>query len=177
MSKTHIVKQGEHLSEIAKQNGFRDFHTVWNHPGNAALRAARDPHVLVPGDKLFIPDPKPKTEKRPTGALHTFAVAVNKLFLRLRLLDFDGKPISGATCDVALRSGQPADNVNTDGKGIMEDPVDPATHRGEVTAHVPPPKSPPPTPLADNKVKIELRIGHLNPEFKLSGQQARLNNL
>lgn len=177
MGKTHIVKQGEHLSDIAKQNGFRDFHTIWDDGNNAELRATRDPHVLFPGDKLFIPDRTPKTEDRPTGAQHPFVVEISKLFLRLRLLDLDGKPIPSAPCDVALVSGQDPDSVTTDGKGILIDDLDPTLHQGEVTAHIPPPNPPPPDPAPEKTIQYDLRIGHLNPEFKLSGQQARLNNL
>jgi len=175
---THVVKQGEHLSQIAKNAGFRDFHTIWDHPANAQLRATRDPHVLFPGDKVFIPEHKTKAQDRGTDALHDFVVTLTRLFLRLRVLDLDGNPITGAACDIALQSGKDADEASTDGKGIVEDEIpDPAIHQGEVTVHVPPPKPPPPDPVPEKKLKLDVHIGKLNPEFKLSGQQARLNNL
>ncbi len=174
MAKKHIVKQGETLSSIALENGFRNFHTIFDDPSNAALRAKRDPHVLLPGDELFIPDPKDRTESRPAGAAHRFVADVSALLLRLRLLDVNGQAIASAPCDVGLESDQPPDTVNTDAKGVLEEPVGATVQKGEVVAHIVAKKSPPPP---EQKVKFELRIGHLNPEFKLSGQQARLNNL
>src|SRR5437870_2055914 len=49
MSKTRVIKQGEHLSGIAQEEGFVNFHTIFDHPNNAALKALRDPHDLFPG--------------------------------------------------------------------------------------------------------------------------------
>jgi hypothetical protein len=180
MSKTHTVRQGEHLTGIARANGFNDFHTIWDHPENAALRAKRDPHVLFPGDKLFIPDLTEKSVSRQTDSVHRFLVRASALFLRLRLLDIDGKAIPDAPCDVGLEADSPAQSSKTDGKGILESPLSPAVQKGEVVAQIPPKKpagkeEPPPVP--EQKVKFDLVIGALNPEFKLSGQQARLNNL
>ena len=186
MSKTQIVKQGDTLSTIALENGFRDFHTIFDHPNNAKLKATRDPHVLLPGDKLFIPDLEPKTVDRATGSVHKFVVAGSRLFLRLKLLDVNGKALASTPCDVALEAGKAPDPDNTtDANGILEASLDAGVRKGEVTAHVqskvkpPTPKKddPPPPPPPEEKVKFDLRIGHLNPEFKLSGQQARLNNL
>ncbi len=185
MSKVHIVKQGETLSSIALENGFRNFRTIFDHPNNAALKAVRDPHVLFPGDQLFIPDPQAKTLDRAAGSLHRFAVSAGKLFLRLKLLDVNGKALAKTPCDVGLESDKPADpNNSTDGNGILEAEVDPGVRKGEVTAHVPSAVKPQPTKdnptppdPPEQKIKFDLQIGSLNPEFKLSGQQARLNNL
>jgi hypothetical protein len=52
----HVGTQREHLSAIGQQNGFRSYHTIWDQPNNADLKAKRDPQVLFPGDQLFIPD-------------------------------------------------------------------------------------------------------------------------
>jgi hypothetical protein len=187
LAKTHIVEQGEHLSSIARLNGFQNFHSIWDHPNNAALKAKRDPHVLVPGDRLFIPDREQKTEPISTGALHIFAINVSTIFLRLRLLDINGKPLNGIRCDAFVSAGiKVSDSVTTDGKGILADPnpLDPTVRTGQVLAHIPPappapPKKgdPPPSPGRETILKWDLRIGDLNPVFKLSGQQARFNNM
>lgn len=181
MAKTHIIKQGETLSSVASENGFRNFHAIFDHPQNAALKAIRDPHVLLPGDELFIPDIEPKTVERTAGSLHRFIVQTSRLLLRLRLLDVNGRPLANTACDVGLESGKEPDIEVTDAEGALEKPLAANIRQGEVTAHVqtsPPKKGPPPPPQSlEQKVKFDLRIGSLNPEFKLSGQQARLNNL
>jgi len=48
------IEQGDHLPRIADENGFSDWHTIWDDPNNASLRAQRqDPGVLAPGDRLL----------------------------------------------------------------------------------------------------------------------------
>ena len=55
MAKTHTVQRGETIVDIAMKNGFRTWETVWQHAANDALRKQRqNPHVLAPGDTLFI---------------------------------------------------------------------------------------------------------------------------
>src|SRR5450432_2358900 len=47
MPTCHIVEQGEHLSKIAADYGFRDSDTIWHYPDNAELKAKRKtPHIL-----------------------------------------------------------------------------------------------------------------------------------
>ena len=38
----HIVRQGEHLARIARQHGFSDYQTIWDHPENAQLKQKRE---------------------------------------------------------------------------------------------------------------------------------------
>jgi N-acetylmuramoyl-L-alanine amidase len=199
MAVTHIVKQGETLSGIAAQHGFGNFRTIFDHPNNAALKARRDPHVLFPGDRVFIPDRIEKNENRQTGAVHVFATEIRPLLLRLKLLDLDRNPIANAICDVGVETPPPpvkkdapppkpeTQKIPTDAAGFLERrPIAPRVRHGEVTAHIPPKKKPPPPPNKDTPpppepkettVKFDLKIGSLNPPTKLSGQQARLNNL
>ncbi|HEY6945459.1 MAG TPA: LysM domain-containing protein, partial [Candidatus Acidoferrum sp.] len=71
MSETHIVEQGEHLSQIAKKYGFPDYKIVWDHPENADLKKLRkNPNILFPGDQVFIPDKEEKEESGPTDKRH-----------------------------------------------------------------------------------------------------------
>jgi hypothetical protein len=168
MAKTLIVKQGEHLSGIAEDNGFANFHVILDHPNNAALRALRDDHVLFPGDKLFIPDRQEKIEQGVTAKLHTFEVKIPSLFLRLCVHDLDNQPVAKAQGTLGLESKDPA-QVQTDGKGIIEREIVRPVSRvrdGELRLE-----------KSNTKLKFDLKIGHLNPKNKLSGQQARLNNL
>ncbi len=180
MPKTHIVQQGEHLSGIADENGFANYHAIWDHPSNQALRAVRDPHALFPGDELFIPDLRLKREQVVTTRVHYFKVLVTPLFLRLRLRDLDNQPIADTECQLGLESKK-AEPRKTDAKGVVlpdSQRIKPSTRDGELVALVqkkPAQKDAPPSPV--EKIKFDLKIGHLDPERRLSGQQARLNNL
>lgn len=62
---TYVVKQGDTLESIARAHGFLRWQTLYNHPANAAFRAARpDPGRLSPGDRIVIPD-RPDAQRRP----------------------------------------------------------------------------------------------------------------
>ena len=176
MPKDHIVKQGEHLTGIAEHYGFRDYKTVWEDGANAALAAKRNAHVLHPDDKLSIPDKVVKEEPRPTTATHVFQINITKLFVRLKVRDLDFNPLKGSAYEVRLVS---ADAKNprtgtTDGEGILKEqikrPVEPVVDAEARVTEVPKAGEP-------KTHKFDLKIGFLNPVHKLSGQQARLNNL
>ena len=103
----HEVQQGEHLSGIALDYGFPDFTPIWNHPQNAELKQKREnPHVLLPGDKLFVPDKTAKEYSRPADNQHTFEVLTTPLFYPIVVgLGFD--PIwYGVLVVVSMEQGQ-----------------------------------------------------------------------
>jgi hypothetical protein len=56
--------------------------------------------------------------------------------------------------------------VKTDGKGIIEQEIDPLAHEGELVVFV-----------KDSSLKFNLKIGDLDDVHTLVGQQARLNNM
>lgn len=73
MPKKYIVKKGDSLSRIADEHGFRNWKTIYDAPENAELRAKRpDPHLILVGDTVMIPDPKPRPEVVTSGTLATF---------------------------------------------------------------------------------------------------------
>jgi hypothetical protein len=176
MSKIHIVKQGEHLSGIAAKYGFGDWHIVWKDGENAKLRAVRDPHVLFPGDKLFIPERAEKTEKGETAIVHTFEINIPLLLLRLRVLDLDRRPVAEAPCELRVKPVE-VTLKKTDAKGIVEEEISNTLRDAELLVK----KTIPPVKKGDDprieQLKFDLKVGDLNPETTFSGQQARLNNL
>ncbi len=168
MTDYYTVKQGDHLSKIAKDNGFTDYTVIWDHANNSDLKKLRqNPNILLPGDQLFIPDMEQKQESGPTDKRHTFTVDKKTLKLRLALEDIYEKPIAGAQCAL-LVDGQTF-QLTTDGNGKLEQeiPLDATdaylTIRGDQT------------PFANDVIPI--KIGHLDPIDEPSGQIARLNNL
>jgi hypothetical protein len=164
----HVVKQGEHLTQIADQYGFRNFETIWNHPGNAGLKASRSsPNVLLPGDTLEIPDKSDKKTAVPTTQKHRFQLADNRLSLRLALRDFDNQPLANTKCELRITGG-PTVQLTTDGEGKIQTQI-PVTAKEATLVFT--------DPLVPFDLSVPIKIGHLDPVDAVSGQKARLSNL
>jgi len=164
----YTVKQGDYLVKIAEENGFADFRTIWEHAQNKELKEKRkNPNVLAPGDELFIPDKKNKTESVATGKTHTFKLKRGKNLLRLVLEDLYGKPIANANC--ALRVEGKSFQVVSGADGKIEQEIPVTAQEGELVV------KDGDTPLKN--VKLKIQIGHLDPVEEISGQKSRLSNL
>src|SRR5262250_3139096 len=119
MATDYIVQQGDYLSKIAKEHGFSDYRTIWNHPNNAGIKSKRkNPNVLFPGDHLFIPDRELGEESRSTDQRHRFKKRGPTLKLRLVLEDIYEKPIANAQCLIILEDQFL--HVTTDKTGRIE---------------------------------------------------------
>jgi hypothetical protein len=156
----HIVEQGEHLSSIAEKFGFHDFRTIWEDAQNAALREKRkNPHVLMPGDRVFIPEIKEKTEGRATGSKHTFSVKTDKLKLKVLIQDVDGEPIDDEEVGVLIEGTASREKLPG---GMLEKNIKRTDRSGKIE-------------LRDDQIPVA--IGDLDPVTEESGQLARLLNL
>ena len=168
MSFNYTVAQGDHLSKIAKDNGFTDYTIIWDHPNNADLKKKRqNPNVLFPGDEVFIPDMEQKQESGATDKKHSFTVGKKTLKLRLVLEDAYEKPIANAQCAL-LVDGQ-VYQLTSDGNGKIEQEIPLDAKEGTLTIRGDQ------TPYANEVISI--KIGHLDPVDEISGQVGRLNNL
>src|SRR5687768_4278154 len=99
----YTVEQGDHLSALAEKFGFRRGKTIWDHPSNAALTKQRtDPHILLPGDQIFIPDKQDKVETRPTAQVHKFQLPGEPLKLKLLVQDINGQPRANEACTLDI---------------------------------------------------------------------------
>jgi hypothetical protein len=167
VSKEHQVENGDHLSGIAEKYGFGDFKTIWDLPENAELRGARrNPHVLLPGDKVAVPDKTEKMEQVAADKRHRFQTRIQPLKLRIRLLDLAEQPAAGVKCRVA--AGPVAQDLVSDGEGKVERRIPRDVRKGKLTVDDP-----------DNRfdVVVPVLIGELHPVDTPSGQRARLRNL
>ena len=169
----HEVQQGEHLSGIALDYGFPDFTPIWNHPQNAELKQKREnPHVLLPGDKVFVPDKTAKEYSRPADNQHTFEVLTKPLFLKLELRREYDDPIANTPCDLVVGSDTFA--LTSDGKGKLQQKISKKAHGASLRIKDK-------LQLHDSEIPFErlltIRIGDLNPADQPSGQVARLANL
>lgn len=161
MSSYHTVAQGEHLSRIAKKYGFRNYQTIWDRPENKDLKDKRkNPNVLFPGDRLFIPDKQVKKEARSTNQVHRFKVSEAKIMLRLVVRDLDSQPVANTPCELHVEDKKY--QLTTDGNGKIEQLIPATAESGK---------------LLFKQIEVPLKIGHLDPVDEITGQEARLNNL
>jgi N-acetylmuramoyl-L-alanine amidase len=162
------VQQGDHLSKIARIFGFVDYTTIWNDPNNAKLKQKRqNPHVLYPGDQIYVADLQARDESCPTDLRHNFEARTTSLKLRLVLEDHYEGPIGNASCDLIL-DGQ-SGSLTTDSNGEIEQTILPTVRDGLLIL------KDPQTPAQN--IAIPLKVGDLDPVEEVSGQQARLANL
>jgi N-acetylmuramoyl-L-alanine amidase len=165
----HVVQQGECLSSIAADNGFSDWHTIYDDAANADLRAKRpEPNVLYPGDQLFIPDRDPIQKDCVTDALHTFVIADNPTYLNVRLQDPAKRPLKSVPYKLSV--GTLECEANTDGDGWIRRKIDASAESGTLMVW----------PNPDDRreyVVWQVMLGHLDPLETVTGIKARLKNL
>lgn len=169
----HDVEQGEHLSGIAEKYGFADYHTIWDHAENAELKKQRqNPNVLNPRDRLFIPDKEMKDYSRQTEKRHPFRLLGQPLMLRIRLEREYDQPIAHTKCELLV--GLDPSELTSDGNGEIKQKIPKDVESAKLTIK---------DTLVTKKKKVPfdivvpIKIGHLNPVDKRSGQLARLINL
>ena len=157
----YTVKQGDCISSIADRNGLF-WEQLWNHPSNASLKASRkDPNVLRPGDVVYVPDKREKTETGATDQLHRFRKKGVPAKLRLRLLDED-EPLANQHYTLEI-DGQTFSGT-TDSDGRIEQSIPPSAKQGKLV-------------VGDRRDEYALDLGHIDPISEVSGVQERLNNL
>jgi N-acetylmuramoyl-L-alanine amidase len=168
MAPQYVIKQGDYLAKIAKENGFVDYRTIWDHPQNKQLKDKRkNPNVLAPGDELFIPDKVIREEEASTDQKHKYQAKTSKNMLRFVLEDLYGNPIANAKCELRVEGEVYQVASGADGKIEHEIPL--TAQSGELVIKEGN------TALKD--VKLDVLIGHLDPVEQKSGQVARLSNL
>lgn len=168
--KKHVVRQGECLSTIAKQYGFRDYRVLYDHIANAELKRLRpNPNLIYPGDTVVLPDKAVKSAAADTTAVHRYRLTSRRKILRIKLQDAHGELLSEhGYCLTWSPSGQPIEGTS-DAEGLLEQRV-PDGVSGAVLA------------VAGEEQPRHLRFQHLNPlhdtaDEGISGVQARLMNL
>lgn len=162
----HVVGQGESVESVAVRAGHR-WQTVWEHPANAPLREVRSsPHVLRPGDRVFVPPLEVKTVDADTTRRHRFRCENVPSRLRLRFL-IDGAPRANAPF-VLMVDGSRSEGV-TDGDGRIDVAVNPVAERA-LLEFVEAPRS-------HVRRRFDLRLRCLDPADEASGWVARLRLL
>jgi len=169
MTKVHVVQQGECLSSLAREYGFKDALVLHDDPANVELKKRRpNPNILMPCDPVAIPFQRVIEANRATGNWHDLSVEVEPLRLKLRLLDVSGEALAKQTYHLTV-DGEEREG-STDQEGLVDEPVtaDAKTAilkttvvRGEES----------------QELTYQLTLGALDPTNQVTGLQGRLANL
>jgi hypothetical protein len=163
MSETHIVQAGEYMEMIAEKYGFRDYHVIYDHANNAAFKTKRpNPHLLFPGDSVFIPDMDPGHEPADTDKKHKFVLKAQKIKFQVYIRR-NGKPFANQA--YKLKVGEQTITDRTGADGLIKKDIPVGEPLGLLTFTGPP------------AYTRKLNFGFLHPITTVSGRQMRLNNL
>jgi hypothetical protein len=155
-----IVSSGECIASIAFENGFF-WETLWKLPENAELKKARkDPFVLIPGDRVHVPELRRKDADGATEKRHRFRRRGVPSRLRIRLLEED-EPIANKA--YVLEIDDVARNGATDADGWVDESMSPGARRAVLRL--------------EGGATYEFDLGGLDPVSTVTGVQARLKNL
>lgn len=172
MGQYHTVEQGEYLAQIARNYGFASWKTIWNASENKQLANERkNPNILYPGDRLFIPDRETKEESRATEKKHRFQLESDPLQLRIVLLGLNRHPLKDHECTLSVEGDSV--QITTKADGLLQRDIPPKAATGILLDRF--------KPKPESEYRLErqfpLKIGCLDPVTMVSGQIARLNNL
>jgi len=159
----HTVAQGECVESIAFNRGYLPA-TIWNHAQNRTLKQARiSQNLLLPGDRLFIPEKVLKIVDRPTDQRHKFVRMGVSSKLRLCIKRV-GEPRRNVPYTLVIDGV--GFNGNTDNEGWIEVAIPPNAREGELT-------------VGDEfqQQVISLELGGMDPITETIGVQKRLRNL
>lgn len=158
------VSSGDCIASIAYEHGhFPD--TIWEHAQNATLKDTRkNPNVLFPSDRVFVPDLEEGPVLCATAQMHKFVRKAVPAKLRVQLV-FNGKPRANIPFTLTV-DGTPIDGT-TDGQGWVDVGIPPDAKRGVLKLR---------PPGAEEEV-FHLQLGTLDPTDTVEGQKGRLRNL
>lgn len=160
----HTVVAGECFHSIAAATG-HFWETLWEHPQNRDVRLKRgSPHVLLPGDSVFVPPIEPKQIHAATDSLHRFVLKGIPIDFELKILNAN-KPRAGVPYTISIEDRLAEGKVPED--GILRLRIKPSDRTGWLVLR----------PSGREEEKYTLDFGHLDPAHSPSGAKARLRNM
>jgi hypothetical protein len=158
----YVVAQGECIYTIAARTGHL-WSTIWEHPQNAALRQARkQPGILLPGDRVFVPELAVKSVLLQSGRRHRIVIDGETVPLRLRMCDADGEPIANTNYRLEVAGQQIPVTTRDDGSFEVAVPI-----RAQDARLV----------RLDTGETYVLHLGHMDPTGAPGATRKRLANL
>ena len=125
----YIAQPGDCISSVAFKHG-HFWETLWNDQRNAAIKESRkDPNVLLPGDRVYIPDKRKKEVSKPPEQTHRFRLKGVPAKFKL-CLQIDGQ--ARANQKYKLKIGSKTIEGTTDAEGFLEAPLPPSIRSGEL---------------------------------------------
>lgn len=157
MPEKYIVQQGDCIHSIAFERGFFP-ETLWNHADNKSLKDLRkDPHVLLPGDIVTIPDKRLKEVSKPAEKKYSFKRKGVPKEMKVQLKQGDD-PMANMPCKIKLAEREL--ELTSDGDGWLKIPIPPNVRSVVVQL--------------ESGDEFELMVGELDPVDQISGVQGRL---
>lgn len=161
----HAVRQGECLNSIANDAGFF-WETLWNLPENRQLKDARKDHnMLLPGDRVHIPEMRRKQESGATETRHIYRRKGVPSLFRIRVLE-DESAEKYADQPYKLVVDGLASEGTVDDEGWLSLPIDPSAKDIVLTVGE-----------GDDAEEFELAVSSVDPIDTPTGVQQRLHNL
>ncbi len=168
MAQFHVVKENETPASIAALYEFGDFKDIFEHPANRDLRKLRpNPHCLLAGDLVQIPEKYPRVESCAIDTKHRFILKTNPACFRLQLADQDGLYQSGKKYELTV--GDQTYKGRTFIEGQIQHYIAPDIQSGTLEVWYDGDDRDPTT--------LTVRIGNLDPAAEPTGIQQRLKNL
>jgi hypothetical protein len=157
------VKPGDCMESIAYEHGFLA-QTLWRLRENAELKCARNPNLLLPGDRVTIPARRPREEACATGQRHRFVLHGASTQFRLRFLDDQQQPRSGVAYTLVIDGNTTTGTL--DAEGSLTASIRPNASKGTIRLQTTP-----------DPETYPLHFGHLDPDSSVTGARNRLRNL
>ncbi len=161
---TYEAREGDSIDSIARDTGHLA-KTIWDAPENENLRKkTRDVHILMKGDRVFIPPLESKEVAAGTGASHRFEVARSTPRLKLTI-----RAAGNARANepyVLVVDGEERRGKKTDADGAIDEPIPGRARDLHLTVGE-----------GDAATHFVLRARALPPVGEVAGAQARLQNL
>jgi hypothetical protein len=109
----YVVRQGECLASIAFAHRMQ-WQSIWDHPRNAVPKQSRgEPNILLPGDRLYIPELELQMVDASTDTLHRFSLKTFQSKIRVRVVEwvFAGETYPITTSETDAQGGTSDDQA------------------------------------------------------------------